>query len=63
MPSISRTLFDKIWDEHVVSDLGDGAFLLHIDRHMIHEVTSKHAFERLRKRGIQMQSPVRLQMV
>jgi len=57
MPSISRTLFDKIWDEHVVSDLGDGAFLLHIDRHMIHEVTSKHAFERLRKRGIQMQSP------
>jgi len=57
MPLIPRTLFDKIWDEHVIADLGDGAFLLHIDRHMIHEVTSKHAFERLRKRGVQMHSP------
>lgn len=52
-----RTLFDKIWDEHVIADLGAGAYLLHIDRHLIHEITSKHAFDRLRKRGIKLHSP------
>ena len=52
-----RTLFDKIWDNHVIADLGSGTYLLHIDRHLIHEITSKHAFERLRQRGIGVHSP------
>ncbi|MBL8702428.1 MAG: 3-isopropylmalate dehydratase large subunit [Alphaproteobacteria bacterium] len=52
-----RTLFDKIWDAHVIADLGDGAHLLHIDRHLVHEVTSKHAFESLRRRGLRVRNP------
>ena len=43
-----RTLFDKIWDAHVVKALGDGTALLYIDRHLVHEVTSPQAFEGLR---------------
>jgi 3-isopropylmalate/(R)-2-methylmalate dehydratase large subunit len=43
-----RTLFQKIWDAHVVSTLGDGTVLLYIDRHLINEVTSPQAFEGLR---------------
>ncbi|MCG6857730.1 MAG: 3-isopropylmalate dehydratase large subunit [Salaquimonas sp.] len=43
-----RTLYDKIWDDHVVSVSPDGATLLYIDRHLVHEVTSPQAFEGLR---------------
>jgi 3-isopropylmalate/(R)-2-methylmalate dehydratase large subunit len=43
-----RTLFDKIWDAHVVSSVGDGTCVLYIDRHLVHEVTSPQAFEGLR---------------
>src|SRR4029077_78453 len=43
-----RTLYDKIWDSHVVDDQGDGAVLLYIDCHLVHEVTSPKAFEGLR---------------
>ncbi|TDY00025.1 3-isopropylmalate dehydratase large subunit [Thiohalophilus thiocyanatoxydans] len=43
-----RTLYDKLWDRHVVRDNGDGTALLYIDRHLIHEVTSPQAFEGLR---------------
>jgi len=43
-----RTLYDKLWDDHVVHDFGDGASLIYIDRHLIHEVTSAQAFEGLR---------------
>ncbi|HWX47521.1 MAG TPA: 3-isopropylmalate dehydratase large subunit [Roseomonas sp.] len=43
-----RTLFDKIWDAHVVETLPDGTALLYIDRHLVHEVTSPQAFEGLR---------------
>ncbi|SDG06510.1 3-isopropylmalate/(R)-2-methylmalate dehydratase large subunit [Limimonas halophila] len=43
-----RTLFDKIWDEHVVERKDDGTCLLYIDRHLVHEVTSPQAFEGLR---------------
>jgi 3-isopropylmalate/(R)-2-methylmalate dehydratase large subunit len=43
-----RTLFDKIWDAHVVERLNDGTCLLYIDRHLVHEVTSPQAFEGLR---------------
>ena len=43
-----RTLFDKIWDNHLVSRGEDGTCLLYIDRHLVHEVTSPQAFEGLR---------------
>jgi 3-isopropylmalate/(R)-2-methylmalate dehydratase large subunit len=49
-----RTLFDKIWDAHVVHKQDDGTCVLYIDRHLVHEVTSPQAFEGLRmaKRGV-----------
>ncbi|MBP0649632.1 3-isopropylmalate dehydratase large subunit, partial [Mycobacterium tuberculosis] len=43
-----RTLYDKIWDDHVVDIQDDGTCLLYIDRHLVHEVTSPQAFEGLR---------------
>jgi 3-isopropylmalate/(R)-2-methylmalate dehydratase large subunit len=43
-----KTLYDKLWDAHVVRDNGDGTALLYIDRHLVHEVTSPQAFEGLR---------------
>ena len=43
-----KTLYDKLWDAHQVADLGDGAALLYIDRHLVHEVTSPQAFDGLR---------------
>jgi 3-isopropylmalate/(R)-2-methylmalate dehydratase large subunit len=46
-----RTLFDKIWDAHVVDRLEDGTCVLYIDRHLVHEVTSPQAFEGLRMAG------------
>ncbi|HQT62964.1 MAG: 3-isopropylmalate dehydratase large subunit [Acidocella sp. 21-58-7] len=49
--SASRTLFDKIWDAHVVDRMGDGTCVLYIDRHLVHEVTSPQAFEGLRLAG------------
>ncbi len=45
---MGKTLFEKIWDAHVVSNLADGTTLLYIDRHLVHEVTSPQAFEGLR---------------
>jgi len=45
---MSQTLFDKIWDRHVVTLLPDGTALLYIDRHLMHEITSAQAFEGLR---------------
>jgi 3-isopropylmalate/(R)-2-methylmalate dehydratase large subunit len=39
-----RTLFDKVWDAHVVEQLPDGTCVLYIDRHLVHEVTSPQAF-------------------
>ena len=42
-----KTLYDKLWDAHVVHDFGDGSALIYIDRHLIHEVTSPQAFEGL----------------
>src|SRR5688500_19733863 len=44
----ARTLYDKIWDDHVVDRQPDGTCLLYIDRHLVHEVTSPQAFEGLR---------------
>ena len=48
---MGRTLYDKIWDEHVVHTEPDGTALLYIDRHLVHEVTSPQAFEGLRTAG------------
>lgn len=49
--SAPRTLYDKIWDNHVVDELDDGVFLLYIDRQLLHEVLSPQAFEGLRMEG------------
>ena len=54
---MARTLFEKIWDRHVVRDLGDGMALLYIDRHLVHEVTSPQAFEGLRLSGRTVRRP------
>jgi 3-isopropylmalate/(R)-2-methylmalate dehydratase large subunit len=43
-----QTLYDKIWNEHIVHQQNDGTTLLYVDRHLIHEVTSPQAFEGLR---------------
>ena len=48
---MGRTLYDKIWDEHVVHTEEDGTAILYIDRHLVHEVTSPQAFEGLRTAG------------
>ena len=52
-----RTLFDKIWDSHVVDRQEDGTCLLYIDRHLVHEVTSPQAFEGLRESGRPVRRP------
>ncbi len=52
-----RTLFDKIWDAHVVETLPDGTALLYIDKHLTHEVTSPQAFEGLRMAGRKVRRP------
>ena len=52
-----RTLYDKIWDEHLVHEAPDGTCLLYIDRHLVHEVTSPQAFEGLRMAGRKVRAP------
>ncbi len=54
-----KTLFDKIWDYHLISTQEDGASLIYIDRHLVHEVTSPQAFEGLRMSGRVVNSPNR----
>lgn len=54
---MSKTLFDKIWDKHVVTSIENGPDVLYIDRHFIHEVTSPQAFDGLNKRGIKVRRP------
>jgi 3-isopropylmalate/(R)-2-methylmalate dehydratase large subunit len=55
----AKTLFDKIWDEHVVYSIEDGPDILYIDQHYIHEVTSPQAFNGLEDRGISVFRPSR----
>jgi len=55
--SAPRTLYDKIWDDHVVERQPDGTCLLYIDRHLVHEVTSPQAFEGLRVAGRVVRAP------
>ena len=52
-----KTLFDKVWDAHVVDRMEDGTCVLYIDRHLVHEVTSPQAFEGLRLAGRRVRRP------
>ena len=52
-----KTLYDKIWDEHIVSSNDDGTSIIYIDRHLVHEVTSPQAFESLRIAGRKVRRP------
>ena len=54
---MAQTLFDKIWDSHVVERTADNGALLYIDRHLVHEVTSPQAFEGLRVSGREVRKP------
>lgn len=56
---MGNTLFDKVWDAHVVSSIADGPQQLYIDRHYCHEVTTPQAFEGLRRRGLKVFRPDR----
>ena len=51
------TLYDKIWNEHLVHQQEDGTALLYVDRHLIHEVTSPQAFEGLRSANRKVRKP------
>jgi len=53
----TRTLYDKIWDSHVVVEGTDTSSILYIDLHLIHEVTTPQAFAGLRERGIRVRRP------
>src|ERR1043165_9363653 len=52
-----RTLYDKIWEDHLVDEQPDGTCLIYIDRHLVHEVTSPQAFEGLRAAGRKLHAP------
>ncbi|MCY4217581.1 MAG: 3-isopropylmalate dehydratase large subunit [Flavobacteriaceae bacterium] len=54
---MGKTLFDKVWDSHVVDSISDGPDILFIDRHLVHEVTSPVAFLNLKRKGIQVLYP------
>src|ERR1700755_1774002 len=54
---MAKTLFDKIWDKHVVQKIEDGPSVLYIDKHFIHEVTSPQAFAGIEKRGLKVFRP------
>ncbi len=53
----AKTLYDKLWDAHLVDEAEDGTCLLYIDRHLVHEVTSPQAFEGLRTAGRKVRAP------
>ena len=57
MSNKPQTLFDKVWDTHVVKQVADGPDVLFIDRHFIHEVTSPVAFLGLKNRNVQVMFP------
>jgi 3-isopropylmalate/(R)-2-methylmalate dehydratase large subunit len=58
-----RTLYDKIWDDHLVDEAPDGTCLIYIDRHLVHEVTSPQAFEGLRLAGRKVHAPEKTLLV
>ncbi len=54
---MSKTLFDKIWEKHIVKEVPDGPSVLYIDKHFIHEVTSPQAFKGIENRGLKVFRP------
>lgn len=52
-----KTLFDKVWENHLVSEMDEGGALLYIDRHLVHEVTSPQAFDGLRETNRKVRRP------
>jgi 3-isopropylmalate/(R)-2-methylmalate dehydratase large subunit len=58
-----RTLYDKIWTDHLVDEQPDGTCLIYVDRHLVHEVTSPQAFEGLRLAGRKVRSPEKTLLV
>lgn len=54
---MTRTLFDKLWDAHMVRDLGDGWALLHIDRHLLHDLSGPPALGEVLTRGLTLHTP------
>jgi homoaconitase/3-isopropylmalate dehydratase large subunit len=52
-----RTLYQKIWDAHIVHQETEGPAVLYVDRHLIHEVTSPQAFAGLKQRGLKVRRP------
>ena len=54
---MSTTLYDKIWNDHLVDQQDDGTALLFVDRHLVHEVTSPQAFEGLRNSNRKVRHP------
>ncbi len=55
--SAPATLFDKLWDRHVIRDLGEGWALLHIDRHLLHDLSGPPALLDLRRKGLAVRNP------
>ena len=53
----ARTLFSNIWDAHVIADLGDNAFLLHVDRHLLHDLGGSRGLLELKSRGLKVRNP------
>ena len=51
------TIIDRIWNDHIVEDLGDGYSLLHVDRHLVHDLGGPGAFYELEKRGLEIAAP------
>ena len=54
---MKKTLFEKIWDQHIVNQLKDGSTLIYIDRHLVHEVTSPQAFSGLKENNRKLRRP------
>src|SRR5262245_30600167 len=62
-PMTARTLYDQIWEDHLVDEQADGTCLIYIDRHLVHEVTSPQAFEGLRLAGRKVHAPEKTLLV
>ncbi|MFK7942870.1 MAG: 3-isopropylmalate dehydratase large subunit [Paracoccaceae bacterium] len=54
---MAQTLFDKVWDPHVIASLGDGYELCHVDRNLLHDLSGGQALARLEERGLKVHSP------
>jgi len=57
MKTARRTLFEKLWDAHEIEDLGDGLGLIHIDRHLLHDLSGPFSLRALRERGLPLAHP------